>query len=490
MRIFQIVLLLICSFLISGSSENRGDQDNIESKVKNLLQTKGLDHSQISLFALNTKNSKILLDHNSGFSLAPASGLKLLTTAAALEYLGADANFQTVFKYRGSVSGGVLNGDLIIQGAGDPTFGGNLLPNCATGEKIAAGLKKSFESHGIKSISGDIIADISAFEENNLSGYWNWIDIGNYYGAQTSALCFNENLYELILNPGKNEGDPVNIAGTAPEVQGLVFNNRLKTGKPGSGDNGYIYCAPYQYNTVVRGTVPAGEKEFRIKGSVPDPALFALQKIAGIIKTIGVNFNGRLRTTDIAEKYDNVKELTRFSSPPVRDIIRIVNKRSFNLYAEQLPKLISINKSGRGETENGLELILQFLKKNAVTTEGVELYDGCGLARQNLVTTRMFCELLSVMTRKDCFSIYLNSIALAGDKNDEGFFRNFGTGTVVEKNARIKSGLIGGVRSMSGYLKNKKGDLIAYSMIVNNHKSSSNIIDNKFKELMIAIAEL
>ena len=176
-------------------------------------------------------------------------------------------------------------------------------------------------------------------------------------------------------------------------------------------------------------------------------------------------------------------------SPTLKNIVYIVNKRSNNLYTEQLLMALSAYKYGKGNREKSIQIVYDFLKENNINIDGLELYDGSGLSRTNMITPKIMTDILSLMTKNKSFDSFYNSLGIAGNKNDISFYKNFGSGTRIENNARIKSGLINGVRSHSGYVKNRSGRMIAFSLIANNYNGKVNEI-NKFHEAFIeALAE-
>lgn len=448
-----------------------------------------LDHAQWSVYAAYTETGEVIIDYESEQSLAPASGLKVFTSSAALYYLGGDYQYQTRMYYDGDITGdGILNGDLYIVGGGDPTLASGLIDGLPTLDELMKEWITAIKGSGIKKITGSIIADDTFFDNSPIPDNWFWVDMGNYYGAGINGLTIHDNLYHLYFKPGNKVGDKAEVIKTIPEIDGLTFTNYMKTGEKGSGDNGYIYAAPKQFNAVLRGTIPAGVSQFSIKGSIPDPALFAAQYLKKKLHDANISVTGVAKRIEAERAYSDATFITVTKSPPLRDIVFIVNKRSNNLYTETLLRTIAKEEEGIGSNEKGTELVEKFLALHKINTDGLHLYDGCGLSRSNCITAKLMVQLLSMNTTMFYFDDFYNSLAVAGLKTDRGFFKNFGTGTVIENNARIKSGLIDRVRSHSGYVTDQSGRRIAFSMIANNHAGNFRKIDSIHKELMILLA--
>lgn len=480
----SLLLILPCSSIITQTNQS------ISKIIKEHSQKKLLKHSSWGLYARYLDNGKEIISHNADLSLAPASGLKIFTSSAALNYLGEDFQFVTELYYDGELIANELNGNIYIAGGGDPTLGSDLvkgsLPLDSVINKIVSRIKKL----GINKINGSVVADNLLYDPQPIPDHWEYIDIGNYYGASSSALTINDNLYYLYFKPAKKVGDLAEILRIEPGIPNLVFQNYMRTGEKSSGDNGYIYCAPGQFNADLRGTIPAGVEEFSIKGSIPDPPLFAVQYLTGKLNEAGIKVNGEPKKLTSKIEYEKSKLILQILSPPLKEIVYVVNKRSNNLYTELLLKAIAYHKFGVGNTGKGIELIEQFLKSSGINTDGLSLVDGCGLSRANMITPGMMVELLSFNTKRNYFNAFYNSLALVGDPEDIGFFSNMGRGTGIEKNAKIKSGVIFGVRSYSGYLKDRKGRTIVFSFIANNFNGSGSSVSNIHKELMIELAKL
>lgn len=467
-----------------------GQNINIQNEISDHAQSGLLKHAQWSLYAEYIDNGEVIINYNSDFSLAPASCLKLFTTAAAYNYLGKDFKFETGIYSTGLLTNGILNGNLIIKGGGDPTLGSNLVEDSLPLDSLMDSWISKIKDAGIKQINGSIIADANLFDNFRVSGQWYWIDLGNYYGAQTSALNINDNLYYLYLQPSKNAGEPAEFLRIEPIIPGLEFENKMLTGEKGSGDNGYVYCAPNQYNAVLRGTVPAGFNEFSIKGSIPNPPLFAAQYLkSGLLKN-GIPVNGTPQTAGEKIDYEKAFLITKTSSPALEKIVYIINKKSFNLYTEVLLKMTALQEYGNGSIENGTYAVNQLLNNYGADTSGINMFDGCGLSRSDAITAKAMVKLLAGLTKESFFNSFYNTLGIAGKKDDLSSFRNWGSGTAIENNARIKSGTIGGVKSHSGYVKDKSGRMIAFSFIANNFHGSSGKISAIHRQILIDLANL
>lgn len=465
------------------------------SKIKTIIEkdekSEKLINAQWSLSAKYVATGKKIIDHNSKLNLAPASGLKLFTTAAAFDILGPDYTFTTQIYYDGEIdNSGTLHGNLIIRGGSDPTLGSDLTQGSLSLNLLMQKITESLKQIGIKKINGSVCTDPNRFAGMPIPRRWIWEDIGNYYGAQTSGLCINDNLYEIYFKPNKIISKKAEFLRTEPKIPGLEFKNYMKTGSRKSGDNGYVFCPPKSFTAELRGTIPQGKKEFKIKGAIPDPPLFAAQFITKSLVQNSIKVTGNPIVLSKKVTYSDKFLIKEFVSPQLKHIIFVINKKSYNLYTEQLLREIGLKTTGNSATENGIKAVKDFLEQNNIQTKNFNIYDGSGLSRSNIISAKMMTDLLILLTKKSYFTDFYNSLGIAGKKDDLSSFKNFGKGTIIQNNARIKSGYMAGVRSHSGYVKDKKGRLIAFSFIANNFTGNTSYINKIHKKLMIELAKL
>jgi D-alanyl-D-alanine carboxypeptidase/D-alanyl-D-alanine-endopeptidase (penicillin-binding protein 4) len=459
--------------------------------VDSVVNTKVLKNAQWSMFAKYIDNNEIIYAKNQNFVLAPASGLKVFTSSAALSILGEEYRYKTKIFFDGKIiRGSILKGNIYIVGGGDPTLGSDLVKGSINLNDLLVLIYNAILEKGIRRIEGAVFADENLYEGNPISDGWSYGDMGNYYGAGCSALTINDNLYKVYFKPANKIGDEAKVLRTEPYIPNLTFTNYMKTGEEGSGDNGYIYSAPYQFNAILRGTIPAGVTEFFIKGSIPDPALFAAQILTKYLKDKGIEVKKRPEKLTKIKTYEEKNLITEISSPPLKDIVYIVNKRSNNLYTEMLLRSIGYTKNKKGTIESGINALKIYFTENGIDTEALDLADGCGLSRNDCITTKMMVDVLSLAYKQPCFSSFYNSLGVTGDPNDISYYSKYGVGTELAFNGRIKSGLINNVRSHSGYIKDKDGRTIVFSLIANNYNGSVSAIDKIHINLMVALARL
>jgi len=223
---------------------------------------------------------------------------------------------------------------------------------------------------------------------------------------------------------------------------------------------------------------------------MPDPALFFVRCLKYHLEGEGIKVGKKAKKIDKIRKYNRNKFIGRLNSPPLSEIVYWINKRSINLFAEQLLKMIAVKISGVGNIKNGVQAVEEFLEDIGISIDGFQMDDGSGLSRTNTTNAKMVADLLRKMTIQPFFGAYYNSFSVAGNAMDDGVYKNFGTGTILQNNARLKSGTLYRIRSHSGYLRDRDGRLIAFSMIANNYDGSISKIDAIHKKIMLMLAGL
>jgi len=465
MKIWTAVVL--CFFYSAGSAQNAGLK--IGQAVKILEADLQMKHAMLSLYIVDSKTGKVVFDKNAQVGLAPASSLKVVTSAAAMELLGKDYRYQTEFGYDGNIEGNILKGNLFVKVSGDPTLG-SWRWDSSKAEIILDQLTATLRANNITVITGNLIIDDSKWETQATPRGWTWEDIGNYYGAGARGFNWHENQYDLMLAPGKNEGDSVKILWTDPELQASVLVNELKTGRPGSGDNTVIYLPEDGVIGYVRGTVPAAVSTFRISGSMPNTSnafTNAVEKsflnnnihLAGRTKNAVIYFTNNEKLPVAANHFFSVH------SPPLDSINYWFLQKSVNLFGEAFVKTIAFEKTGYGSADSGISIIKEFWKERGIESSALKITDGSGLSPANRVTTHTLVTVMQYARKQSWFASFYNALPL-------------------QNGIKMKSGYIGGVRSYTGYIKSRSGTAYTFSFIINNFDGSPGAVREKMWKLL------
>jgi D-alanyl-D-alanine carboxypeptidase/D-alanyl-D-alanine-endopeptidase (penicillin-binding protein 4) len=396
--------------------------------------------------------------------LIPASTLKAVTTAVAIETLGPDFQFTTELQIAGTLSEeGVLDGDVVIHGGGDPMLGESNI--ASTFSRWQSALRKA----GIKEVLGSVVGDATIFGTQLIPDSWQWNDMGNYYGAGASGLTFHQNLFYCRFRT-PSVGGPAPFTGTDPRLPGIQFINEMRVGSSGSGDQGYIYGVPYGTIYYLRGTVPAGTGSFTIKGSLPDPAYFCARAFTKHLNGNGLSVAGD-PTTVRRMKIEGENLATRTGihteeSPALSSIIYQTNMKSNNLQAECIHRMIGIKLAESGTTKASSHAVNEYWKEKGIDMSGFSMGDGCGLSRANTITPRQMTLMLYHAAKGDSFDSFYRSLPVAGRS---GTLRGIGGGSAAEGRIVAKSGTIDRVRNYAGYVNTRSGKRYAFALFVNNY---------------------
>ncbi|HNT98370.1 MAG TPA: D-alanyl-D-alanine carboxypeptidase/D-alanyl-D-alanine-endopeptidase, partial [Elusimicrobiales bacterium] len=270
---------------------------------------------------------------------------------------------------------------------------------------------------------------------------------------------------------------------TEPPMPGIAFENLMLTGPEGSGDNGYVFAFPGQASAVLRGTIPMGPVDFGIKAALPDPALFAARELTAALGEAGIKVSGAPARRKAP---DGAYGLAVSSSVPLAAIVRALNKRSFNLYAELLLRHMGLEKYGKGAPDEGRKAVSDFLSAQGLG-DGFYVADGCGLSRVNLVKAGAFARLLAAVYKKPWFPAFRDSLPYPGDPDAFGHIKRMGAGTPLEGALRVKSGSLRNVRGYAGYLKTRKGRTLAFFSVVNNYAGPGAALDDLHRDLLLEL---
>ncbi|MCW1886623.1 D-alanyl-D-alanine carboxypeptidase/D-alanyl-D-alanine-endopeptidase [Luteolibacter flavescens] len=363
-------------------------------------------------------------------ALCPASALKTVTTAAAFDLLGQEYRFETAISAASKPSAaGVIAGNLVLVGGGDPTLSTTDL------DVLAADLVKG----GLKRVEGKVIADASVFRGQPVSDHWNWGDIGNAYGAGAFGVNLDHNRLELSFTPGSKLGDTAKLLPVPGSGKDTRWLNTVTTGPEGSGDQVVVYSQPYGTAITLQGTVPMG-RTFTITGSLPDPPATAARLLTAALEKAGVVIGGKTFPAAAASE-----KLAVHRSAPLPEIIDHLHRVSDNLEAQCLFLTM-----GRAKKEDSSKALRGYWEGRGISFEGLRLIDGSGLARANMIRP---VDLAKV-----------NHVARRGPHGDR--FRQ-SLSTYVGGRVSSKLGAMSGVKTDVGFITTSDGRELTFCLMAN-----------------------
>lgn len=481
-RLFLFGCVIFYSVLISA-------QNPIQSAIEQFSKDPALQNATISFQVTEVGTNKRVASLNPMNSLPTASTAKLFSTAAALELLGSEYRPTTRIYHTGNIENGVLKGDLWIRGGGDVSLGSKYFNSPGKEDQFLKEWVDTLLSKGIKKIEGNIYTDGSEFGYNGVPDGWQWSDIGNYYGAGPAGICVFDNMIRYYFKTGSTPGTKAVLIDSWPKEPNANFKNGIKAQNV-SGDNSYIYGAPYSNERYSTGSLPVNSSQFEVKGSMPDPELQLAFSLHQALTKNGIAVSGQFNGFRVSGKTlppDYLKECKLIFShkgATIKEIVDVTNLKSINLFAEGLVCLIGYKISGVGTTEEGLKQIQNYLSEK-MNLEGLFLNDGSGLSRSNGINSGHFCSLLNSMYNSPNYQLFFSSLPVAGQT---GTLTSLCKGQVGEGRIFAKSGTMSKTKSYAGYIHSKTGKKFIFSITANNYNCSSSALTKKMESVLNAIA--
>ena len=436
----------------------------LAEELDGILASPLLEGALAGVVVRNARTGETLYSHRGDERLVPASNAKLLTAAAALEVLGTGHRFETSVWADGPRLGPVLRGNLYLKGTGDPSM------LAQDYDALAAKVAEA----GITFVQGELWADDTWFDDVRLGSGWEWEDGPYYYAAQVSALTvspdgdFDAGNIIVDVSPGAAVGQPPRVA-LVPNTDYVTIDNRAVTTEAGT-ENTLSVERQHGTNTfLVTGTVPLGAGTDRSYNSVANPTGYAAAIFRAALEAHGVRVLGS--TTRFGATPPSAARWVERQSPPFSEILPLFLKLSNNGHAEILTKSMGKVVHGQGSWDAGIQVISDFLAASGVDVNALQLRDGSGLSRHDLVTAEQLTALLLAVRSKPWFSAYYDALPIAGapERLVGGSLRSRMKNTAAAGNVHAKTGSLDAVSSLSGYVTNAAGDPLVFSILLNHY---------------------
>jgi D-alanyl-D-alanine carboxypeptidase/D-alanyl-D-alanine-endopeptidase (penicillin-binding protein 4) len=419
--------------------------------------------------------------------LPGASITKLVSTAAALEILGPNHQAKTQLFLDGELKAhGVFDGNIWIVGGGDVSLGSRYFNEPGNELAFLDSWVKIIQNLGIQYITGQVIADASAFGYDKCPVGWERLDMGNYYGCGAYGLNFFDNTLKLTFQTGA-PGTPLVLKSSYPSDSNYQLGIEAKAANV-NGDETFIHGEPYNYQRVIKGRLPANRAAFEVKGSMPDPEQLLARMFYQELQKQGVRVDGgstavRLHPELPAQRTENWSCVHTEFGQQLENVVYWTNQRSINLFAEGLVRQVGAAQYGMGTYENGLRALDSLFLVWQLGTNGI--VDGSGLSKVNRMSASQYVKLLALQTQKTHFQVYLKSLPIAGQT---GTVKNLCKGQPGEGKVHAKSGSINGIKAYAGYVDAPNGHQIAFAIIANDYKLSGSAMAKKMEPFFNQLA--
>ncbi|MFF1375729.1 D-alanyl-D-alanine carboxypeptidase/D-alanyl-D-alanine-endopeptidase [Streptomyces sp. NPDC058308] len=468
--IWPAVLAVAAAGLSAGSPAGAdSDRSGLPEAIDTILGDPRMEGGVASVVVADSASGDVLYQHRSSGRLMPASNTKLLTSAAAMELLGPDHRFTTDVLAAGPRRGGTLRGDLYLRGTGDPT----------TLAKDYDQLAAKIADSGIRRVSGRLVADDTRFDDRRIGDTWSGDDESSYYAAQISALSvapdtdYDTGTVIVEVAPGARAGDKPRVSVT-PKTRYVDIDLRATTVAGGGADTVAVERQHGRNTITVSGTVPVGGDTTKEWVTVWEPTGYAAAVFRDALAAHGVRVSGPTRTGTATPK--GARQLASHDSMKLKDLLVPFMKLSNNMHAESLTKAMGHKATGRpGSWGDGLTAIGGYLKTAGVDPGKIRQVDGSGLSRKDNVAAEQYITLLRSVRGEPWFADWYASlpVACAPGKFTGGTLRSRMCGTPAALNVHAKTGTLTGASALSGYVKDKNGRELVFSIILNNYLPSS-----------------
>ncbi len=411
----------------------------------------------------------------------PASNLKLVTAAAALERLGADFRWTTTVLARGARAGDTLVGDLVVVGSGDPTFSADATGDSSDVLRSLRPFADSLRARGIRAIRGRVLGDASLFTDPPLGRGWAWDDLDADYSAPVGALQFNESVAWILATPGGAAGLPLSFALQPPAAGLRIFSSAL-TSPPDTGASRLHWSrAPFADSVSVWGALPVGHAPVRLPVSVPDPARYFTAALTEALVEGGVAVRGdtTVPTATPAET------LFVWRSQPLASVLPLVLKPSQTQIGETLLRTLGAVAGGSGSVDSGRAVVRSVLAGYGVPADALVLEDGSGLSRYDHVAPEALARVLAALYRRPDFPALYAALPVAGV---DGTLATRMRGTAAAGNVHAKTGSLTGVRALSGYVTDADGEHLLFVTLANDFTVPQRVVDAVQDQIAVRLA--
>jgi serine-type D-Ala-D-Ala carboxypeptidase/endopeptidase (penicillin-binding protein 4) len=450
-----------------------------------ILAAPELERGYWGVLVRSVSDGSTLYATNARRLLMPGSNLKIVTLAAAADRLGWDFTFETRLDVPSeSIRDGVVEGDLIVAGNGDPSISGRDGPPSRVFKNLAEQLK----ARGVRRIEGRVVGDDRAFAGEPYGAGWSWDDLKAGYASGIGALQFNENSVRATIGPGVAAGAEA-VVTVEPSDSGLIVQNHVRTAAADATPRVAARRLPGGDRLELSGTVRLGDPPVVRTFSVDRPTLFFVTALRRQLVESGIDVHGPavpIEDVDPLAMPLSKTTLALSKSPPLSSLASTMMKVSQNLYAETLVRALGAA-AGSPTAEGGLGVVKEVVQAWGLDPREVIMADGSGLSRYSLITPEAIVAILTHVDRDDRLrDPFESSLPVAGR---DGTLAHRMQGSAAEGNVRAKTGSMSNVRALSGYLTSADGEHLVFSIIANNFEVPPEVIDRTADGILVRLAQ-
>lgn len=448
------------------------------TQIGTLLGSPDGERGLWGVYVADARTGNVLYAHEAHRPMMPASNQKLVTSALALDVLGSEFRYETHLRFNGSIENGVLRGDLLLVGSGDPSFGSSEI-SASDPLRTWAGL---LAQRGITRVEGRILGDDLVFDRQPYAEGWDVDYIvsqsSRLLGVAGSGLSYGDNLVRVSVRGTR----PGQLAQIVDQPSGyLQITNRVTTQGRARGHAVQRFRSLGSEHYRLSGSV-AARTPTQLELPVSDPTLFTVHAFAEALREAGILVEaamGSVRDLETPLSSSGFETLATYTSPTLRTLLRVVNKQSNNFYADQIYRSIAWG----GSTAGGEARVQGLMQRLGVQTNWISVRDGSGLSRKNLITAETLGRLLLFMDQHPERSTFLESLAQPGEARSTLRFR------LGEANVQAKTGSLEYVRSLSGYVTTASGQRVVFAVLANQYTLPPYRVTQMIDEMVNTLAQ-
>jgi D-alanyl-D-alanine carboxypeptidase/D-alanyl-D-alanine-endopeptidase (penicillin-binding protein 4) len=450
----------------------------LRTEVAAAIAAPGVQRGVWGIAVRSLQRNDTLFELNARTMLVPASVSKLVSVATAADAVGWDYRYETTLRATGPVVDGILQGDLIIVGSGDPTIGGR------AGEDVTAWID-ALKAQGIRRIEGRIIGDDDSLEDPRPQLAWAWDDLGYTTGAMFGALNYAENRLVVTIEP-RTAGGPT-IATLEPHAAYRPIGNRIVTGPAGSTALMWPEQRPGDPFLTLAGSIPADAMPARISISAGNPTFWFASVFRTRLQQAGIEvFREAFDIDDLGVKPDRAAATVLYThrSQPLSAIVQPLLKDSINLYGEAALRL-NAAPGLFANNDAALEGARRRMDGWGIPGDAWQIIDGSGLSRRDAVAADVLVAVLQRMFDATDASPWMSALPVAGR---DGTLSTRMRGTAAEGSVRAKTGTMSNIRSLAGYARTRDGEPLAFAIMVDNFEGSGAAATAAIDRIAVALA--
>ena len=472
-----------------------GSRDELRHAIDSMVTDPKFSNAHWGILIVDPERGDTLYSRNAGKLFMPASNQKLVTGAVALTQLGPDYQFSTAFAARGPVEGGVLRGDLVVIGRGDPSMSDHMRTDVV---QAMRSVPDSLRAHDVRYVSGRLQRSGDAFPDAWHGFGWAWDDFDFAYSAGVDELFFNEGMFQVTLRAGQREGARATTSVRPdigyPSLRSMVTTVR----RPDSlrGPDGVMRLPRPRSPSA---SMDSASNVVTITGQMypndsttldvayRDPGLAYLYAIRKTLADQALTVEGGLDPRPSRDTSAKLDTLFVMKSPPLREILPALEKPSQNQIAEILFKTLGLERTSVGSADSGRAVIERQMAEWGVAPTSFAVRDGSGLSRHDYIAPEAIVRVLDVMRKSPSFAVYRDALPLAGV---DGTIANRMRGTAAAGNVHAKTGFVDKARSLSGYVTTANGRILIFSLLCNNWTTTSREVDQVADAIAVRLAGL